>query len=92
MERLSQISCLTLVGIAVQQHDWDICRLSQKVNQEKRIGLQQIAITVAEPDVKLQRLAQPQRLVQSEPQQGPILQPGTAALAPPVGCLGDLPR
>ena len=40
MERLRQIARLTLVGIAVQQHDRDVRRLSQKVNQEKRIRLQ----------------------------------------------------
>ena len=92
VEGLSQIAGFALVGIAVQQHDRGVAGLPQKVEQKQRIGLVQIAVPVAEADVELQRLAQPQRLVQPETQQNPILQPGTAAFAPPAGGLGDLRR
>ena len=50
--------------------------LAQEVQQVKRIRLVQVAVAVAEPDVKLQRLAEPQSLMEPEPQQHPVGQPG----------------
>ena len=50
----------------------------------------QIAITITEPDVKLQRLAQPQRLIQAEPQQHPVCQADSPTGPPPAGRLSHL--
>ena len=50
----------------------------------------QVAIAVAEPDVKLQRLAQPQCLMQTEPQQHPVGAAAAARVAPTRRRLGHL--
>ena len=49
----------------------------------------QVGVPVAQADVHLQRLAQPQRTVQPEPQQHAVRQT-PAALTPPRGRVGDL--
>src|SRR4029078_6974704 len=66
VEGLRQISGLAFVGIAVQQHDRGVAALAQEVQQMKRIRIVQVAVAVAEPDVKLQRLAEAQSLMDPE--------------------------
>ena len=63
VERLRQVSRLAFVGIAVQQHDRRVTAGPQKVQQMQRIRPVQIAVAVAEPDMKLQWLTQAQSLM-----------------------------
>ena len=59
--------------------------MPQKVAQVQRVGAAQVAVPVAEAHMELQRLAHPQRLMQSKAQQHPIGEPGAAAVAPLCG-------